>query len=266
MCTLALYYRVIPDYPLIVAANRDERFSRASASPQRLDEKPLIFGGKDLVAGGTWLGVNEHGLIAAVLNRRAAGPATKHVPRSRGLLCLQMLRAESAFQAYEGLKREHGLNYQPFLLLVASVKAAFVAYNSGKTITHHALDAGVHVFGNSSFCGATTEKQSHAKELFSAAIGPLRQRLAPTGVGETRGAAKARLSSVEYLQRILANHDLPAGSHDPRDAICVHGEEYGTVSSSIVFQDSAGGQFHFYHSSTAPCQGDYQPIEAPAPL
>jgi uncharacterized protein with NRDE domain len=263
---LALYYRVIPDYPLIVAANRDERFSRASASPQRLDDEPLIFGGKDLVAGGTWLGVNEYGLIAGVLNRRAAAPTTKHVPRSRGLLCLQMLRAASAFQAYEGLKREHGLSYQPFLLLVASVKTAFVAYNSGKTITHHALDTGVHVFGNSSFCGTTTEKLIHSRELFSAATGSLRQRLTPTGVGEKRGGAKARLSSVDYLQRILGNHDLPAGSHDPRDAICVHGEEYGTVSSSIVFQDSAGGRFHFYHSSIAPCEGEYHPIEAPGPL
>ena len=261
MCTLALYYRVIPDYPLIVAANRDERFSRASASPKRLKEKPLIFGGKDLVAGGTWLGVNEHGLMAAVVNRRVPGAATKHIPRSRGVLCLKMLRAESAFQAYEGLKREHGMSYQPFLLLVASVKSAFVAYNSGKAINHASLDAGVHVFSNSSFCDATTKKVSHARELFLATLEPLKRRLAPTRLNDERVEADARASSVKLLRRILSNHGPAVESREPKDSICVHGDDYGTVSSSIVFYADTAKKFYFYHASTAPCRGDYQALE-----
>ena len=70
MCTLAIYFRVFPDYPVVVAANRDEYLDRAALPPTSLGERPRIIGGKDLRAIGTWLGINEHGLVAGLLNRR----------------------------------------------------------------------------------------------------------------------------------------------------------------------------------------------------
>src|ERR1041384_4950216 len=59
MCTLALYFRQFENYPLVIAANRDEHFSRATAGPQIWPTNPRIAAGKDLVAGGTWLGRSE---------------------------------------------------------------------------------------------------------------------------------------------------------------------------------------------------------------
>ena len=158
------------------------------------------------------------------------------------------------------------MSYQPFLLLVASVKSAFVAYNSGKAINHASLDAGVHVFSNSSFCDATTKKVSHARELFLATLEPLKQRLASARRKDERVEADARASSVKLLQRILSNHDPAVESRELKDSICVHGEDYGTVSSSIVFLAEAERRFYFYHASTAPCRGEYQLVEAPARL
>ena len=86
MCTLAIYFRMLPDYPLVVAANRDEQYDRPSAPPQRLDTVPTIIAGRDLRAGGTWLGINRHGLLAAMLNRRINGGLPAPDARSRGLL------------------------------------------------------------------------------------------------------------------------------------------------------------------------------------
>src|ERR1043165_2884464 len=94
MCTLALYFRQFENYPLVIAANRDEHCSRAAAGPQIWPTNPRIVAGKDLVAGGTWLGVNARGIAAGIVNRRVSIDAAAS-PRSRGLLCLDMLDRKS---------------------------------------------------------------------------------------------------------------------------------------------------------------------------
>ena len=84
MCTLALYFQVFPHYPLVVAANRDEFLARPATPPVLLREPPpRAFGGRDLTAGGTWLGIAETGVVAGLLNRRSATPPDTAC-RSRG--------------------------------------------------------------------------------------------------------------------------------------------------------------------------------------
>ena len=69
MCLLIALSRVLPDAPLLVAANRDERYDRpAEAITVLRDRGPRILGGRDQVAGGTWLAVNEHGVLAGLTN------------------------------------------------------------------------------------------------------------------------------------------------------------------------------------------------------
>jgi uncharacterized protein with NRDE domain len=69
MCTLAIYFKTFADYPIVVAANRDEYLARPALPPTTLAETPHIVGDKDLRASGTWLGINEHGKVAGLLNR-----------------------------------------------------------------------------------------------------------------------------------------------------------------------------------------------------
>ena len=85
MCTLAIYFQMTDDYPIVIAANRDEYLDRPAAKPTTLCARPHVVGGKDLRAGGTWLGVNEYGLVAGLLNRRTEAPPNPDA-RSRGLL------------------------------------------------------------------------------------------------------------------------------------------------------------------------------------
>jgi uncharacterized protein with NRDE domain len=256
MCTLALYLRQFEDYPLVVAANRDEHFSRPSATPQLLTKDPPIFGGKDLVAGGTWLGVNEYGVVAGIVNRRIEPVKPIDRPRSRGLLCLDMLRAENDGQLRKRLEREDGSKYQPFLLLIASAEAAFVAINSGDEIKRMELDAGLHVFSNTSFTESNAGKLNHAHGLFSTASISLCAQL-------KRPAARLE-SAVGILRRVLSDHATGNGSQDPRNSICVHAApDYGTVSSSIIFYAAVERKFYFYHASGAPCRTTYEAAEPP---
>src|SRR5258706_15235899 len=99
MCTLALYSRRFEDYPLVLAANRDEQFSRPSAAPALGPGAAKILAGRDLVAGGTWLGVNARGVAAAVVNRRAKIEQAAGEFRPLGLLCLDMLIAGGSAEA-----------------------------------------------------------------------------------------------------------------------------------------------------------------------
>jgi uncharacterized protein with NRDE domain len=256
MCTLALYLRQFEDYPLVVAANRDEHFSRPSAPPELLANDPSIFGGKDLVAGGTWLGVNEYGVVAGIVNRRIQTTAHSDTARSRGMLCLDMLRGKDVVDAHKRLEREDGSKYRPFLLLIASAETAFVAFNSGGEIKRMELNSGLHVFSNTSFTESNAGKLNHAHGLFSTASVSLCAQL-------KRPAARLE-SAVGILRRVLSDHATGNGSQDPRNAICVHAApDYGTVSSSIIFHAAVERKFYFYHASGAPCRTTYEAAEPP---
>src|SRR5579863_7795317 len=147
MCTLAIYFRVASDCPVVIAANRDEFLERPAIDPVTLLEDPHIVGGKDLKAGGTWLGISGNGIVAGLLNRRADNGGNPDA-RSRGLLCLAALRRRTAAEAAEFAGRERGSDYNPFNLLMASRTEAFVAYNRGASIEVIALKPGLHLLTN----------------------------------------------------------------------------------------------------------------------
>src|ERR1700721_53126 len=96
VCLLVVCSRVIPGFPLVVAANRDERLDRpASAITVLRENEPRILGGRDELAGGTWLAVNEYGVVAGLTNRPSA-LGRDPTRRSRGELPLVLASTESA--------------------------------------------------------------------------------------------------------------------------------------------------------------------------
>jgi hypothetical protein len=97
MCTMAILYRVARGTPILVAANREERFDRPTQYPKIQSGSPRVVCGIDRRAGGTWLGVNQFGLFCAVTNRRKANVPAE--PRSRGLLCRELLEVRTAREA-----------------------------------------------------------------------------------------------------------------------------------------------------------------------
>ncbi len=116
--------------PLLVAANRDEHFDRPSAPPAEIAGAPRVVAGRDLRVGGTWLGVNEHGLLVGILNRRQNEPAINaNSCRSRGLLCMDLLQLSSVAAGVEFLAG-HNRVYNPFTVVIADRQSAWVGYNN----------------------------------------------------------------------------------------------------------------------------------------
>ena len=234
---------MVDDYPVLVAANRDEHYDRPSLPPYLWSTKPKILAGKDLLAGGTWLGVNEFGLLVGILNRRsnnAPDPLTR--TRSRGLLCLDLLGLKSAAAARAFVTR-HRETYQPFTVVFVDSTEAWTAYNMGREIRTHRLNEGLHVYSSASEFDARSEKIDRAHLQFAQVIG---------GLGPNRGD---RGAWVRSLRAVLGDHTLGNDSNDPREAICVHGEISGTVSSTIILYSQLERRFYTFNCSGPPCQG-----------
>jgi uncharacterized protein with NRDE domain len=243
---LALYFRCFASHPVIVAANRDERYDRPTVPPALLNSEPAMIAGKDLRAGGTWLGVNEYGVAVGILNRRIDGTTLPvEVARSRGLLCMDLLKHSSAAAAADFLAT-HESRYNSFTVIFADGHRAYVAFNSS-AIVIAPLDAGLHVFSSAAEVDLRSAKADRAHRLFTAlASQEPKPELEPQ-------------QFLQSLQKILADHSLNDGSADPGDAICVHCEGSGTVSSSVIFYAEAKRRFETFHCSGAPCQNSFGP-------
>ncbi|MDR3506112.1 MAG: NRDE family protein [Acidocella sp.] len=125
MCSIIL--RITPD-GVFIAANRDEMASRAWEPPA--EYWPGICGGRDTLAGGTWLALSRAGVMATVLNRTGTlGPAPDK--RSRGELPLLALREVSADAAASAIARLDAGLYRPFNMVLADARAAWFVRGLG---------------------------------------------------------------------------------------------------------------------------------------
>ncbi len=125
MCTLVILRRPAHSWPVILGANRDEMLDRPWRAPARhWPDRPETVGGLDELAGGSWLAVNEHGVLAGVLNRFGSlGPQSGK--RSRGELVLEALDHADAAAAAAALAMIEPASYRPFNLVIADNRDAF---------------------------------------------------------------------------------------------------------------------------------------------
>lgn len=238
---------MIKDFPVLVAANRDEHYDRPSAGPHLWSANPSVIAGKDLLAGGTWLGVNEHGLLVGILNRRANGepdPLLKSHARSRGLLCLDLLSFNSADAACAFINRHEEI-YQPFTVVFVDPSEAWIAHNSRQKIETDKLDQGVHVYSSAADYSVRSEKLDRAQLQFSGIVQGLPSNCSDKAVW------------VRELHTVLGDHSTGNGSADPREAICVHGDISGTVSSTIIFYSQPEQRFYTFNCPGRPCQDSF---------
>ena len=243
MCTLAIYFRATRDYPVVIAANRDEFLDRPAGDPTTLLDTPHVVGGKDLKCGGTWLGISEHGLVAGLLNRRAENGVNPNA-RSRGLLCLDALRHRTAGEAARFAAQQRGSDYNPFNLLIASPREAFVAYNRGAAIEVVALTPGLHLLSNLNVNDFECPKISASYGKFA----------------ELAKSKEFQMNPIEQraaLGALLADHNTQLDSRSGRpNALCLHLENYGTRSSSLIFVRE-DAEFAHYFAPGPPCRTSY---------
>ncbi len=145
MCLILFAFQQQPDYPLIIAANRDEFYDRPTQAAHFWPEAPELFAGKDLQAGGTWMGVTKGGRFAAVTNYRSAASVPPQAI-SRGQLCTEFLCSDISPEAYLAKLETHKDHYAGFNLLVGTTQQLFYYSNRGAGIV--AIKPGVHGLSN----------------------------------------------------------------------------------------------------------------------
>src|SRR5260221_2855146 len=135
MCTLVLLHR--PRALLAVSGNRNELLARPASGPRVSNG---VLAPHDELMGGSWLGLNRHGLFVCVTNRR--GTMIEPSRRSRGLLVLEALQAHSARGLRAAMQELRGDRHNGFHLIYADLDEAFVTWSDGAQVEHVALEAG----------------------------------------------------------------------------------------------------------------------------
>ena len=224
-----------------MAANREERYDRPSLPPAWVEGNPAIFAGRDRQAGGTWQGVNQSGLLVALTNRTGGDEDPQR--RSRGLLCIDVLRQCSAYGAVEWLQDHLSTHlYNPCNLLCADVESAFAVHHSGTTTEALELSPGLHLLSETDVDDPHHPRIQRARALLK---------------GKTRQEWPDLWHS---LAQVMADHgDAPSTEQN----ICRHGETGGTVSSSIIALSQAGfKEARFLFAPGPPCTHAYEDLSA----
>jgi len=228
VCLLVFAWQTEADIALLVAANRDERMDRPARSLCVLhDRDPRILGGRDELAGGTWLAVNEHGVVAGLTNRPSPG-GRDPTKRTRGGLPILLAGHHSADAGVDELLSvvQPGA-YNPAWLLVGDRHSLhFVEVPGDGPPTVRTLQPGVHVLENVPL-DDPSPKADRIRSLVSVALAaetPLWSNLASVLVDHT----------IPQSEEQLSEEGDPPARPTATLAACVHTEDYGTRSAALV--------------------------------
>jgi hypothetical protein len=219
MCTLVILRRPEHGWPVVIGANRDEMVGRRAKPPGRhWPDRAEIVAGLDLLAGGSWLGVNDWGVAAAVLNRQGSlGPAAGL--RSRGELVLEALDHADAVAAAAALSDLDPLAYRSFNLIVADNRDAFWLRHAaqGRGIEARPVPDGLSVIAAGDLDEQTTPRLALVRPRFLAAPPP----------DPDRGDWTA-------WQDLLGDDAAPPGAPAEAAMRFRTPRGYGTVSSALI--------------------------------
>lgn len=224
MCLIVVGWRVHADYPLVVAANRDEFHARPSAAAGFWPGEPDILGGRDLEAGGTWLGATRSGHFAAVTNVRE--PSQPSGRRSRGALTAEFLRSASSPADYAAnLVLD---DYAGFNLLLADNDS--LLYLSNRDAEPRPLAPGIYGVSNHRL-DTPWPKLLKARQHFAAALGHLPD---PDACFELLADR-----AIEPDESLPAT-GVPLPWERLLSAVFVQSADYGTRASSVLLRGKDG--------------------------
>jgi uncharacterized protein with NRDE domain len=215
MCLILVAWQKHPEFPLIVAANRDEFHARSAEGAAFWQDHPEILAGRDLEANGTWLGVSRSGRFAAVTNYRGGREAS--AAESRGFLVSRFLDGGAAAGEYIAGAAAHGARYSGFNLLAEDGDELW--WCSNRDSGPRRLEPGIYGLGNFLL---DTPEVADPKAQFARAIDP-----AP---------------AVETLFSVLAASKIVATEYGTRCATAlIKGRDGGVRFAERAF-DAAGNE------------------------
>ncbi len=226
MCLLLLAVQKHPDYKLILAANRDEYYERPTAPAAFWNEAPHLLAGKDLRAGGTWLGITKQGRIAAITNYRDPASIKTNAPSRGRLVSGFLLGQEIPEQFLEKLVEEQD-QYNGFNLIIGERDQLY--WFSNRADGAHKLSPGIYGISNR-LLDTPWPKVTRSKEAMARLI------------------SEEKNPSQEALFQMLLDHTVAGDEQLPDTGVGMEWERilspifitsptYGTRSSTIVLID-----------------------------
>ncbi|QDU94185.1 NRDE family protein [Lignipirellula cremea] len=234
MCILAIQYQLVPESPILVAANREEYFDRPSLPPSIQSGKPRILAGLDQQSGGTWLGVNQHGLFVGACNRPKLLPPAN--PRSRGALCRDLLRAGSAREAVAMAQDElsagkyNGVNY-----VIADYETGW-AVHGGDEPEAVEMREGLNIIGNGDLNDPRDERVSLCRRLL------------------TLQTLDSPVKFLAVASKVFARSPTAPG----RPSMVRRDSDWGTVSSTLIALGKKPRDAIYQFADGAPDQAKYE--------
>jgi uncharacterized protein with NRDE domain len=256
MCLVLLALDSHPQYSLVVAANRDEFYDRPTAPAEFWSDAPSVLGGRDLKAGGTWLGIDRMGRLAAVTNYRQ-GERESPAPRSRGHLVSDFLMGDADALEYIERVRSEAELYNGFNLIAGDPWGLFYFSNRERRV--RSLAPGLYGLSNH-LLDTPWPKVASAKSALGALL--------------NHGASEL----TEDLFALLSDRSQPADGVLPATGVSPEWERllssafiasdgYGTRSSTVVLVGRSGDMV-FVERSFGPggapgAEARFVPVEFP---
>lgn len=238
MCLILIAHGAHADFPLVIAANRDEYYQRPTARAAFWQDHPHILAGRDLECMGTWLGVTRTGRFAALTNFRDPRVRKTDAP-SRGQLVSEFLMSDQEPRDYLGKVAIEAPRYNGFNLLAGGADGVF--YLSSLTGVVEAVPSGIHGLSNH-LLDTPWPKVERGKQRLQAALadGPDAEALLDL-LHDREPAPASELPDTGIgveLERVLS----PALIVSP---------QYGTRSSTALLF-GADGSVHFAERTILP--------------
>lgn len=229
MCLIAVGWRLREDYPLMLAANRDELFARAAAPAAFWRDHSDLLAGQDLLQGGTWLGLTRSGRLAAVTNYRE-GRRERTGLLSRGWLVRDYLLSKQAPSSFLAQVRATADQYDGFNLIAGTPSALFHYSNRGAQVT--ALPPGAHGLSNH-LLNTPWPKVQRARTALAA--------LADSPAAELPEALFALLADRSAAQdEALPDTGIALEWERLLSTAFIQTPEYGTRCSTVMLVDRTG--------------------------
>ncbi len=236
MCLLLISYKNHPIYKLIIAANRDEFYNRPALPANYWQECPFLLGGRDLKAGGTWLGITKQGRFSAITNYRDMRINKENAP-SRGNLTTNFLTGEFSAKEYLDRLKQSANKYNGYNLIFGDIDDLF--YFSNQAQEHVKLTPGIYGLSNH-LLDTPWPKVEKSKKSFNNIL------------------TKDNISA-EDLFNILSDKSLPPDDLLPDTGLKIEIERavspvfvetpfYGTRSSTVIFCEM-NNKITFYEKS-----------------
>ncbi|MDP9193865.1 MAG: NRDE family protein [Acidobacteriota bacterium] len=206
MCLIVIAHRVSARFPLVLAANRDEDYDRATRDAHWWDDAPGVLGGRDVVHGGSWLAITKQARLAAVTNLRGAVQRS----RSRGALVRDFVTSSDEPRAFAESLLSEADEYSGFHLLAGQAGGEIVHVTRDSWMP---LASGIHAISNA----------------------PLGEHWPKTSIAVAEMEAVLQLDDAEsMLEALMKFLTTPRGTHRIESEVFIASERYGTRASTVI--------------------------------